>query len=518
MSTFTSAVLALGVLLSASAPCNAQNFNRRYDPFGQQLAQVGFDIEDRSDSSFVFIAYSATEDSLGPDLYFYGAAIVLTRISWTGNQLSEQSYTYPWHGIVPGWSNCCDTLAGGGYIVGGTVDDTLGNMHIDLIALDGIGDTIWTHEFDPGNDNWDCQQVKTTPDRGFILCGNKSWGSTIEGFVIKTDSMGDLQWTQTYNNPGGVGIASVAPVADGGYLLGGGALEGANGQRWLLRIDSLGNAVWPPKIWGSAYNDAGLSQCIVTSDGEIIGLGGMAYADDYDAMKPYLTKVDMQSGESIWEHVYGPERYATLGFSVKECPNLDLISCGATTDADEHYIGFLLRTTADGDSLWMRGYYYADTLFSNGQGRFHDVLPTPDGGFIATGAAYNPATSVYPPGYSQDVWVLKVDSLGCIVPGCDGLTGITEQYTNLADALKLYPNPVHGELHVDIKLPADLTGHGPLTLSVTSLDGKRILQQQVPTSAAGEVVVDVSSLSSGMYSLHLSDATRWLAGKKFVVQ
>jgi hypothetical protein len=114
--------------------------------------------------------------------------------------------------------------------------------------------------------------------------------------------------------------------------------------------------------------------------------------------------------------------------------------------------------------------------------------------------------------------VVKVDSMGCIVPGCDGLTGITEQYTNLADALKLYPNPVHGELHVDIKLPADLATTGPLTLSVTSLDGKLILQQQVPTSAAGEVVVDVSSLSSGMYSLHLSDATRWLAGKKFVVQ
>jgi hypothetical protein len=132
--------------------------------------------------------------------------------------------------------------------------------------------------------------------------------------------------------------------------------------------------------------------------------------------------------------------------------------------------------------------------------------------------AYQPFNAPYPPGYSQDAWVVKVDSMGCIVPGCDGLTGITEQVTNLGDALKLFPNPVHDQLHVGIHLPGNLTTTGPLTLSVTSLDGRLVLQQQIPTSAAGEVVVDVSSLSSGMYSVHLSDATRWLAGKKFVVE
>jgi hypothetical protein len=180
--------------------------------------------------------------------------------------------------------------------------------------------------------------------------------------------------------------------------------------------------------------------------------------------------------------------------------------------------GLLLRTNSNGDSLWMRHYAFHDSIINQGTGRFWDVLPLFDGGYIATGVANYPFNAPYPPGYSQDAWVLKVDSMGCVVPGCDGLTGITEQFTNLGNALSLYPNPVHGELHVGIKLPANLTTTGPLTLSVTSLDGKLTLQQQVPTSAAGEVVVDVSSLSSGMYSLHLSDATRWLAGRKFVVE
>src|SRR5690606_27236541 len=125
----------------------------------------------------------------------------------------------------------------------------------------------------------------------------------------------------------------------------------------------------------------------------------------------------------------------------------DIIACGVSYDGGQQQ-GLLLRTTSNGDSLWMHNYAFHDSVIDQGSGRFWDVLPTPDGGFIAAGAAYQPFNAPYPPGYSADAWVVKVDSMGCIVPGCDGLTGITEQFTNLSDAVTLYPNPVHGELHV----------------------------------------------------------------------
>lgn len=181
-----------------------------------------------------------------------------------------------------------------------------------------------------------------------------------------------------------------------------------------------------------------------------------------------------------------------------------------------HEQGLLLRTTANGDSLWMRNYAYHDSVIDQGTGRFWDVLPTDDGGCIAAGVTYNPFDTGYPPGYSQDAWVVKVDSFGCIVPGCQLLDGITEQVTNLGDALRLWPNPVSGQLHVGLSLPGSFKTTGPLTLSVTSLAGQLVLQQHVPTSVPGEVELDVSALAAGTYALHLSDGTRWLAGSKFV--
>ena len=178
--------------------------------------------------------------------------------------------------------------------------------------------------------------------------------------------------------------------------------------------------------------------------------------------------------------------------------------------------GLLLRSADNGDSLWMRTYFYYDSVMTDGMGTFFDAVPTPDGGAIACGNAYhaNAGADPYP---SRDIWVVKVDSLGCIVPGCDIALGITAQITNMGYALDVYPNPAKDQLHVGIKLPAGFKTEGPITLSVVSMDGKVLRQVTVPTSAPNEVVLDVTGLAAGTCTLHLSDAHTWIAGKKFVL-
>ena len=293
-----------------------------------------------------------------------------------------------------------------------------------------------------------------------------------------------------------------------------------NSDMYAVRVDAGGAIIWTRR-WGGAFDDAQVHS-FLGQDGTVILSGGYGYAADGESTAPYLAKMDTADGSLVWEHQYGEPLFGTLLFAGKECPNTDIIACGVTYDGGNQQ-GLLLRTTANGDSLWMRNYAFHDSVIDQGTGRFFDVLPTADGGCIAAGVAYQPFNAPYPPGYSQDAWVVKVDSMGCIVPGCDGLSGITEQFTNLGDALTLYPNPLslskgNDHLHVGIKLPADLTTSGPLTLSVTTMEGRLVLQQQVPTSVADDVLLDVSSLAAGIYSLHLSDAQRWLAGKKFVVE
>jgi hypothetical protein len=203
-------------------------------------------------------------------------------------------------------------------------------------------------------------------------------------------------------------------------------------------------------------------------------------------------------------------------FAVKEVtPGGDLIATGQATFGIQSERGVLLRTTSLGDSLWMRYYTYYSELVASGDGQLRDVLPTPDGGFIAVGVAY-PAAIDTGGFHGQDVWVVKTDSMGCIEPGCDLITGVETQITNLREALTVYPNPVArgGTVQVKVELPEHFEAQGQLRLSVSDAAGRLVHEQKV---GPGVTSLDLV-LATGLYHLHLSDATRWIAGAKLVVE
>jgi hypothetical protein len=205
----------------------------------------------------------------------------------------------------------------------------------------------------------------------------------------------------------------------------------------------------------------------------------------------------------------------------KECPNGDVIGAGGTyvNQSALNDRGLLVRTSSTGDSLWMFTYEYQDSIVTNGRGRFFDVLPTADGGFIAAGVVQIPFGGPYPVDYSQDTWVVKVDSLGCIVPGCTGV-GIEEQVTNLLGALRIYPDPVAiGQpFTLELELPGSLHGV-PLTATVVGADGK-VLWQQALGSIVGRTSfsIHLPGPSAGMYYVHISSQGKWLTGGKLIVQ
>ncbi len=132
-----------------------------------------------------------------------------------------------------------------------------------------------------------------------------------------------------------------------------------------------------------------------------------------------------------------------------------------------------------------------------------------------SGFANGPFNGPYPPGYSQDAWVVKVDSMGCVVPGCDGV-GVTEIITNLNDALTVYPNPAHGQVQVGIQLPQHLLGTD-LHLSIVAADGRLVRREEWPKSKTTGTL-DIHALSPGPYTLHVTDGSRWITGTKLMIE
>ena len=491
-----------------------QGFNRHYDAYGAHFAQGSYGIE-RVAEGWVVFSFSYEPDTVTPDSILGIFVIVLQQLDPEGNVTLEKRLHHPEHSIFLGWADCCDSTSGdGGYIVGGSSQSFSDVLEARLVRLTSMGDTLWTKSYGGAGQYWIGEQVKQTNDGGFLICGFTDATDLEDAFALKTDSIGNELWRNTYGIAGLQDVfTDIEPATDGYVLSGGTILSETNIDFLVVKIDLTGSAVWTTRF-GSLFKEPTAS-ILALDDGKLL-LSGAWASNSVGYETPYVAFIDPSNGDVISSHLYGSPEYGRTIFATKQLPDSDIIHCGVTYDGGQEQ-GLLLRTTSEGDSLWMRTYWYYDSLVPQGQGRFWDVLPTVDGGCIASGFTGPPFNPPLPPNWSQDAWVVKVDSMGCIVPGCDGV-GITEQVTNLGGALKLWPNPVHGELHVGISLPQHFKTTGPLTLTVTSLAGQVVLRQQVPTSAAGEVALDVSTLAAGVYSLHLSDATRWLAGQKFVVQ
>ena len=464
-------------------------------------------------------------DSLAPDLFLTHGSVLVTFIDDNGIKLNEKRAYRPYHTAVAGWANCCDTIPGGGYVVGGASEDTTGYDEVYLMRFDAEGDTLWTRVFSgPTEDHYMIgRQVKCTADGGFLIVGDTGFGDIfatgMDGFAIKTDSQGNEQWRRIYGGTPPLWEALVScDIGPGAtyYLAGSEHHDHNNGQYWVMRVDTVGNVLWDV-TWGGPFSE-GATQLITASDGHAFVFSTKGYAPAAAALRPYIAKIDSTDGAIIWEREYGPTAYSTTLFAGKETPDGDLIACGVTyaaSEANNVQQGLLLRTTSTGDSLWMYSYFYQDDVISTGQGRFYDLLPTNDGGFIAAGAAYNPVGGPYPPGYSQDTWVVKVDGNGCIVPGCNS-TGITEQATNLLDAFTIFPNPAQSGQPVTLQLDLPPSvGPGPWQCTVVATDG-RVVRSFTITGTTGQLATD--NLSPGLYYIHIATEGKWLTGGKFIVQ
>lgn len=101
--------------------------------------------------------------------------------------------------------------------------------------------------------------------------------------------------------------------------------------------------------------------------------------------------------------------------------------------------GCIFKFNLNGDSIWSRYYYVYPEQF---QSFLLDVDTTAEGGYIFVGSLW---------GNTQELWVLKVDSTGCIeTDTCGVLQVVSNDKPYSAEQLLVYPNPSSGVFTINI--------------------------------------------------------------------
>ena len=246
----------------------------------------------------------------------------------------------------------------GGYIITGfTISFGVGNWDVWLIKTDSNGVEEWSYTFGGTSDDLGyC--VQQSDDNGYIIAGySDSYG---EGYsdvwLIKTDSVGIEEWNRTF---GGSGIPnkvdlgySVQQTKDDGYIITG------DTEIWyvsmsdvvLIKTDSYGNEEWY-NTFEEPYSDKGRSVQQTNDEGYI--LAGWSFSFSITDPDIWLIKTD-SSGNEDWNCIFGfGENSGDWGYSVQQTNDNGYIVAGSTMPEGWMNLGSSTSYPAEGTNVWL---------------------------------------------------------------------------------------------------------------------------------------------------------------------
>jgi hypothetical protein len=238
----------------------------------------------------------------------------------------------------------------GGYILAGNTEVVPGNLDAYLVRTLRSGDTVWTRNYDLGEDEA-LYRVIETPDLGFVCAGwTSSAGSpgSTDVFVMKVDEDGDGEWKYFYMGLGNNIGFDMCATGDGNYVI-------------------------------TGYTEAG------ADPGEV-----------------FLLKIDGDTGDSLWAKTYGGSTW-DYGHGITETPDGGLVVVGAKSNSPSWARGYMIRTDGAGDTLWTREYG-----IGGGHIRLGDIDVTPDYGYICVGFIDSTGAG------DLDFYFLKTDQKGMV--------------------------------------------------------------------------------------------------------
>jgi hypothetical protein len=334
--------------------------------YGGVQNDEGFAVQQTSDDGYIIVGYTESYGAGGRDVYL---------IKTNANGYINWTKTYG--GANDEWGCSVQQTSDGGYIIVGlTSSFGAGSGDVYLIKTNANGDTLWTETF--GGEYYDIgNSVKQTRDGGYIIVGYTGVPPSRNVYLIKTNPNGSMQWSRTFQ----VGYAddvgcSIQQTPDGGYVIAGyTGWTYLNHDVYLVKTDSLGYVNWS-NTYGGSDDDESFSLQLTSGGGYIIV--GFTKSFGAGAEDVYLIKTN-SNGDTLWTRTYGGTG-KDIGFSVQQTLDGGYIIAGETwsfgAGEDDFY---LIKTNSNGETLWTKTYggLGKDSAFS--------VQQTSDQGYILTG-------------------------------------------------------------------------------------------------------------------------------------
>ncbi len=391
------------------------------------LSCDNLDISTTQSKSFVKI-FGSSESDIGNDVKeFNGGYLLLTTTSFEteisdivllqtdhyGNLKSDGIDTLS---SLRGGNNIASKLLltqDGGFIVLGTIEDTLNNdLDIYINKFNSNVESEWEKIIgvDQNNDgtsvNEEGASIKKASS-GYIIAGSSDEKNTGNGqkdiYLVKIDDQGNIEWTENHGFDGN-DYASDIIVIDNGYMIVGTTENSLHDQAQdniiVIKTNLVGDS---PDIntYGGNNNDYGAAIVKSNNGGYVVTGTVENIAGDNPSI--YTVKIEDEISNILWEEQY-EEAFPAHAYDLIKS-NGGYVIAGDVELTSGMAAGFL---KIDGEGEILIGHIEddgRDALTYGGYGQtINSIEPTSDGGFIMIGSSGAEGNEM--------IYLLKVNSEG----------------------------------------------------------------------------------------------------------
>src|SRR5690606_35283415 len=112
--------------------------------------------------------------------------------------------------------------------------------------IDMNGNKLWQRYYGNSGERSAGHYIEPTPDGGFLLGGHRD---TKSPWIIKTDSLGNIQWQRLFTSPLGGGVANILVSTDHYIYVTDREVKFEDGSNrykkgWMAKLDLNNNLIW----------------------------------------------------------------------------------------------------------------------------------------------------------------------------------------------------------------------------------------------------------------------------------
>lgn len=432
-------------LLEAAAQGLGNENNRRY-AFGQHLGNdFTTELEYFKDEAYLMVARIDT--GVGSNRRTW---IGLSVLDISLDKISERRLDHPvnFFSINTSHGNHTSRVSDG-YLVLTSVYDSTSLLSGYLFKLNEQLDTIWTRLYSDGQASFTAQELLPMSD-GFSLVGT-TFSTPSKGMVYRLDNAGNEQWSATVGSPEySYSIHGGVRTSDDGMVLVGNRRSSNNVKRAIaIRLSSTGEVIWEQPYTAFSHGDV-FQSIIALSSGGFVMVGASDTIPGWvDRLKQYVVRIN-EAGDTLWTKLIDePASNNRCLWDLIELPDGNLIAVGMIDlETSFSWKGSVTKLSSDGEVLWHNWYQYTDSTASASNGWLMEVMLDRDPNYILCAGTLYPVPFSDPVDFDVDSWLIRLDMDGCLVPGCNLVTGINTQYVGMGEALRLQPSyALHDTAH-----------------------------------------------------------------------